>query len=34
MERSHAVVVTPVGRRGLQKVFGIETREPGDRRTR
>jgi DNA-binding transcriptional ArsR family regulator len=34
MERSHAVVVTPVGRRGLQKVFGIDTREPGDRRTR
>src|SRR5262245_30138699 len=32
MERSHAVVVTPLGRRGLQKTFGIDASEPGDRK--
>jgi DNA-binding transcriptional ArsR family regulator len=32
--RSHAVVVTPAGRRGLQKTFGIDVSEPGDRRKR
>src|SRR5262244_420200 len=34
MERSHAVTVTPLGRRGLQKTFGIDAREPGDRKPR
>jgi DNA-binding transcriptional ArsR family regulator len=34
MERSHAVIVTPVGRRGLRKMFGVDASEPGDRRTR
>ena len=34
VERSHAVVVTPLGRRGLQKIFGVDASEPGDRRTR
>jgi len=36
MERrkgSHAVIVTPSGRRGFQKTFGIDTSEPGDRST-
>src|SRR5262245_1002281 len=28
---SHAVVVTPSGRRGFQKTFGIDADEPGDR---
>jgi len=32
--RSHAVVVTPSGRRGFQKTFGIDASEPGDRRKR
>jgi len=34
MKRSHAVIVTPLGRRGLQKTFGIDASEPGDRRKR
>jgi DNA-binding transcriptional ArsR family regulator len=34
LKRSHAVIVTPLGRRGFQKTFGIDTSEPGDRRTR
>jgi DNA-binding transcriptional ArsR family regulator len=34
MERSHAVIVTPPGRRGLLKVFGIDTSDPGERRKR
>jgi len=34
MRRSHAVVVTPAGRRGLLKTFGIEASGPGDARTR
>ena len=34
MKRSHAVIVTPLGRRGFQRTFGIDTCEPGDRRTR
>jgi hypothetical protein len=32
--RSHAVVVTPSGRRGLQKTFGVDASDPGDHRTR
>lgn len=32
--RSHAVIVTPLGRRGFQKTFAIDASEPGDRRTR
>lgn len=31
MKGSHAVVVTPLGRRGFQKTFGIDASEPGDR---
>ena len=34
MKRSHAVVVTPLGRRGFRETFGVETSEPGDRRRR
>jgi DNA-binding transcriptional ArsR family regulator len=34
MKRSHAVIVTPLGRRGLQETFGIDASEPGDPRTR
>lgn len=34
MKRSHAVLVTPLGRRGFQKTFGIDASAPGDRRTR
>jgi DNA-binding transcriptional ArsR family regulator len=34
MEGNHAVIVTPVGRRGLRKMFGVDASEPGDRRTR
>src|SRR5499427_7767524 len=34
MEGSHAVAVTASGRRGLQKMFGVDASEPGDRRTR
>ena len=29
MERSHAVIVTPLGRRGLQKTFGVDAPAPG-----
>ena len=32
LKRSHAVVVTPLGRRGFQETFGIDASEPGDRR--
>jgi len=32
MKRSHAVVVTPSGRRGFLETFGIDTFAPGDRR--
>jgi DNA-binding transcriptional ArsR family regulator len=32
MKRSHAVIVTPLGRRGFQETFGIDASEPGDRR--
>jgi DNA-binding transcriptional ArsR family regulator len=31
---SHAVIVTPSGRRGFQKTFGIDAADPGDRPTR
>ena len=34
MKRSQAVIVTPWGRRGFQKTFGIDTSEPEDRQTR
>src|SRR5437879_8926689 len=34
MKRSHAVIVTPSGRRGFQETFGIDASEPGDRRKR
>ena len=34
MKRSHAVIVTPLGRRGFHKTFGIDASEPGDRRKR
>jgi len=34
VDRSHAVVVTPLGRRGLLKTFGIDLSEAGDRRKR
>jgi DNA-binding transcriptional ArsR family regulator len=34
MERSHAVLVTPSGRRGFQETFGIDASGPGDRGTR
>lgn len=34
MKRSHAVVVTPLGRRGFQESFGIAASDPGERRTR
>jgi hypothetical protein len=34
MKRSHAVIVTPVGRRGFQETFGIDASEPGDGRKR
>jgi DNA-binding transcriptional ArsR family regulator len=32
-KHSHAVLVTPLGRRGFQKTFGIDAFEPGDRKT-
>jgi DNA-binding transcriptional ArsR family regulator len=32
MNRSHAVIVTPLGRRGFRETFGIDASEPGDRR--
>jgi DNA-binding transcriptional ArsR family regulator len=31
---SHAVLVTPLGRRGFQKTFGVDVSEPGARTTR
>jgi hypothetical protein len=31
MKRGHAVIVTPLGRRGFQKTFGIDASEAGDR---
>jgi hypothetical protein len=34
MKRSHAVIVSPLGRRGFHKTFGIDASEPGDRRKR
>jgi DNA-binding transcriptional ArsR family regulator len=34
MKRSHAIIVTPLGCRGLRETFGIDTSEPGDRRKR
>src|SRR5258705_5305689 len=34
MERSHAVIVTPLGRRGLLKTFGIDAPEAADSRKR
>ena len=34
MKRSHAVIVTPSGRRGFRETFGIDASEPGDRRKR
>ena len=34
MNRSHAVIVTPLGRRGFLKTFGIDASEAGDRRKR
>ena len=32
MKRGHAVVVTPLGRRGFPKTFGINASEPGEKR--
>src|SRR5436853_5228569 len=34
LERSHAVIGTPSGRRGFQKTFGIDASEPDGRRGR
>jgi len=34
MKRSQAVIVTPLGRRGFPKTFGIDASEPGDRMKR
>jgi DNA-binding transcriptional ArsR family regulator len=34
LSRSHAVVVTPSGRRGFRRVFGVDASEAGDRGTR
>jgi len=34
VNRSHAVVVTPLGRRGFLKTFGVDASEAGDRRKR
>jgi DNA-binding transcriptional ArsR family regulator len=34
MKHSHAVIVTPLGRRGFQETFGVDVSEPGDRRKR
>ena len=34
MERGHAVVVTPRGRRGFRTTFGVDASEPAERRTR
>jgi len=32
--RSHAIIVTPSGRQGLQETFGVDACEPADRRKR
>ena len=32
--RSHAVVVTPAGRRGLHRTFGVDAADPGEPRVR
>ena len=32
MKRSHAVIVTPLGRRGFRETFGVDVSEAGDRR--
>src|SRR5438094_8253739 len=34
LKRSHAVIITPLGRRGFQDTVGIDVSEPGDRRKR
>jgi DNA-binding transcriptional ArsR family regulator len=34
MNRGHAVIVTPLGRRGFLKTFGIDASDTGDRRKR
>jgi hypothetical protein len=34
MKRSHAVLVTPLGRRSFRETLGIDASEPGDRRPR
>ena len=34
MNESHAVIVTPMGRRGFLKTFGIDASEAGERRKR
>jgi DNA-binding transcriptional ArsR family regulator len=34
MKRSHAVIVTPLGRQGFRETFGIDASEPDDRRRR
>jgi hypothetical protein len=34
MKRSHAVIVTPLGRRGFKQTFGIDTSERDDGRKR
>jgi DNA-binding transcriptional ArsR family regulator len=34
VSRSHAVVVTPSGRRGLRKTFGVDASDPGDHQPR
>ena len=34
VKRSHAVIVTPLGRRGFQRTFGIDASGPGGRRSR
>jgi hypothetical protein len=34
MKRGHAVIVTPLGKRGFRRTFGIDASEPGDRRQR
>jgi len=34
MKRSHAVIVTPSGRRGFREIFGIDVSGPGDPRKR
>jgi len=34
VERSHAVIVTPAGRRAFHSVLGVDAFEPGDRRKR